>query len=510
MSLIDGAAEYSSYDYGTDTEDIMPSAYQHSEVSVCRLVMVGFFWVNAGLYGNEAILEALPPLYAFLGILLVPLIHSMPMAFIQAELSTATREESQQFVVWINDACGNAIGTQNAYWVWVIHTVDSAVYPVLAAAYFGYVLNLSYLQERFIAFGIVIVTTIFRLLGKNLMSCQNILALLSLAPSFIYIVSGVRFLKPERWIVVDNPKNWALGISWILWLYSGMFSLGELATQVIQGPNEKKGRRKFVTTVIIIGIVIALFNFIPLAIAISIDDDRTKYEPGHFTQLSEKAAGAWMKWFFTVGSAICLVGLYNYQILPAERTAMYFVKKYLPRLFSTSPVTQQSSSLLYQCCFSRMNSGAGDITPFFVIFNALIIIGLTCLKYSTLVEIEMLMSSICTILFFYTYIYFRWKKPTLHRPFRIPGRICSSITISIIPIIISLFNIYFVLVDEEQTFDKIRFFKVWAFLLIILIGVIGHILGRLLDCGCPQTEDYSNIRGYPLDSNSDGNRVARI
>ena len=98
------------------------------------MVVVGFFWVHGGIYGNEAMLMAGPPLYVFILLGIVPFVYSLPIALIVAELSSAFPEDGG-YVVWVQEACGKRIGSHHAYWVWVIYVVDAAIYPVLVANY---------------------------------------------------------------------------------------------------------------------------------------------------------------------------------------------------------------------------------------------------------------------------------------------------------------------------------------------------------------------------------------
>ena len=98
------------------------------------MVVIGFFWVHGGIYGNEAMLMAGPPLYVFIMLGLVPFVYSLPIALITSELSTAFPEDGG-YVVWVHEACGRRLGSHHAYWVWVIYVVDAAIYPVLVANY---------------------------------------------------------------------------------------------------------------------------------------------------------------------------------------------------------------------------------------------------------------------------------------------------------------------------------------------------------------------------------------
>ena len=103
-------------------------------MSVVSAIFVSFFLCCGGIYGNEAMLMAGPPLYVFIMLGIVPFLYSLPIALIVAELSTAFPEDGG-YVVWVQEACGKRIGSHHAYWVWVIYVVDAAIYPVLVANY---------------------------------------------------------------------------------------------------------------------------------------------------------------------------------------------------------------------------------------------------------------------------------------------------------------------------------------------------------------------------------------
>ncbi len=105
-----------------------------TKVGVFGLASVAFFWVSGGVYGNEELLLAAPPAYIFLGLLIMPLVYSLPIALVTAELSTLMPVDSG-LVMWVREAFGKRVGNHNAYWVWVCWLVDSSVYPVLASAF---------------------------------------------------------------------------------------------------------------------------------------------------------------------------------------------------------------------------------------------------------------------------------------------------------------------------------------------------------------------------------------
>ena len=66
--------------------------HRKKKVGLLGMVVVGFFWVHGGVYGNEAMLVAGPPRYVFFLLAVVPFVYSLPIALIVAELSTAFPE----------------------------------------------------------------------------------------------------------------------------------------------------------------------------------------------------------------------------------------------------------------------------------------------------------------------------------------------------------------------------------------------------------------------------------
>ena len=67
--------------------------HKKGKIGVWGLLVIGFFWVHGGIYGNEAMLMAAPPAYVFVMLGIVPFVYSLPIALIVAELSTAFPED---------------------------------------------------------------------------------------------------------------------------------------------------------------------------------------------------------------------------------------------------------------------------------------------------------------------------------------------------------------------------------------------------------------------------------
>ena len=262
------------------------------------MVVVGFFWVHGGIYGNESMLMAGPPLYVFILLGVVPFVYSLPIALIVAELSTAFPEDGG-YVVWVQEACGKNIGSHHAYWVWVIYVVDAAIYPVLVANYVDTMMPMSATGRSLFAVAIVLGVTLINLNGTDMMVKFNtLLAIISLVPTLIFTVLGLPNTTVERCMVSEGEVDWTLLVSWTLWLYCGFFSLGTLAGE-LENP-----RRTFIIAIAILFPTVLLLNTLPLAVALGTDDRLEHYTAGYFNVLAGRLGGRWLDGGFQLGANV--------------------------------------------------------------------------------------------------------------------------------------------------------------------------------------------------------------
>ena len=319
----------------TGTANMEP---KKGKIGVWGLLVIGFFWVHGGIYGNEAMLMAAPPVYVFVMLGLVPFVYSLPIALIVAELSTAFPEDGG-YVVWVRDACGHAVGSHHAYWVWIIYVVDASIYPVLVASYVDTMVPMGATNRGLLAVGIVLAVTAINLLGTDIMVKFNtVLAILSLLPTLVFTVYGLPELQPAKAMVYEGEVDWSLLVSWILWLYCGFFSLGTLAGELEQP------RRTLLVALAVLFPTVLVLNTLPIAVALSLDDRPEHYSAGYFNVLAGRLAGAWLDWSFQLGANVCLVGLYNAAVLTAERSLYFLVQSNYAEPMARLAAAQGSST----------------------------------------------------------------------------------------------------------------------------------------------------------------------
>ena len=198
------------------------AAPREKRVGICSLVVIGFFWVSGGIYGNEELISAAPPLIVVAFTVLMPLLFSLPSALMTAELATAFPSDGGQ-VAWVEMAFGASLGGHNAYWMWLANLFDAAVYPQMATQYLASALasriDLSHTVQQIIRWSLVAAIALLNLLGVEwITASQGVIFAISITPCLLYIVLGLPHLEPANLIVSDGPVDAALLFSWTVWL----------------------------------------------------------------------------------------------------------------------------------------------------------------------------------------------------------------------------------------------------------------------------------------------------
>jgi len=188
-------------------------------------------------------MQAAPPALVFALLFLAPLFFALPICLITAEMSTAFPVNGG-YVVWVSQAVGPWLGGHNAYWVWMLNAIDVSMYPLLAAGYVSEQVPIGLAGERSSSVALILLVTCVNLVGVDwIVRFNTVLFAASLVPCLIFIAAGVpgAVAKPEELVVVDGEMDWAVSLSWTLWLYSG-FCHSARWRESWRTPNDTAGR----------------------------------------------------------------------------------------------------------------------------------------------------------------------------------------------------------------------------------------------------------------------------
>uniref|UniRef100_A0A6B2L4B8 Amino acid permease/ SLC12A domain-containing protein n=1 Tax=Arcella intermedia TaxID=1963864 RepID=A0A6B2L4B8_9EUKA len=395
------------------------------------LLCITFFLVCGGAFGIERI-AIVPPLYAVLGILLIPWLYGFPMALITAELATAMPVQ-EGFVYWSSRAFGRMIGYLEGWLVVFVVTIDKALYPAILVGYIEMVTRPLGLWESFsvnVAFVSIGFLCVFfgpSFLGK----ITRLFALIVILSLCIFSVSCFVHSDVEvsRWVaVVDTNRNdlddYQKYFTVLIWSFNGYDYSGFLAAEIA---NPESTYPRALISSLLINIIAYL---VPLFAALSISPDLDCFS---FIWIATHQLSPWTFYTTICGAVFSTLGVYVVYIhSSANSLAALSAKGDAPSIFSITSHHFQ--------------------TPWVAIifFSITTLLG-TFFDFSFLVEVETVLYSIHTIILTGTFFKLRKSFPDMNRPFRVPGHILLLLSGAIFPVMIAIINI--ALLVSSLTFE---------------------------------------------------------
>ena len=479
---------------GDERQALLPTPRRRG-VGVLSLVVIGFFWVSGGIYGNEELISAAPPLMVIAWTLGCALLFALPNALMTAELATAFPATGGQ-VVWVESACGSIIGAQNGFWVWITYLLDAAVYPQMASRYLGGTLKLSEFAQQGLGLAVVGAIAIVNLIGLDCVTATQAVAfVLSLLPCLLFSGFGLHIISPTTILSSSGPIDWALLLSWAVWLYSGFSSLGSMAGEV------ENPRRTYPLVVLLLLPLVSCLNILPFAVALSLDSNPSHYTAGHFAVLAKQLAGQWLETLFVIGANISLIGLYHSQVLGAERALVAFGERRLGYNAAAAQTAvngeladgssadaakppKRCRAAMIKWLMGAPGAAGGSVPRISILFNALCAGALTLAPYASLVEIEMMLYSVQHILFLYSFVALRVRMKEAERPFKLPGGTAVAAMACIPPLVICLATL---------GANLIKPIHAAAFGGALMVGVVGHLVVVAL---CRTRSSSARAEGY--------------
>src|SRR6476620_8157493 len=120
------------------------------------LMAATFFMVSGGPYGIEDIIGGAGYKWAFVLLLCLPLLWSLPTALMIGELASALPAEGG-FYVWVRRALGPFWGFQEAWLSLAASIFDMAIYPTIFLLYLGQLWPAAIAGHRYVIVGGLVV-----------------------------------------------------------------------------------------------------------------------------------------------------------------------------------------------------------------------------------------------------------------------------------------------------------------------------------------------------------------
>jgi amino acid transporter len=400
-------------------------------LNLLPLIGVVFFIVCGGAYGLEPVVAAVGGGWAIVLIALVPLVWSLPIALMVAELASAIPEDGGYYV-WVRTALGDFWGVQEAWWTLCYTFVDVAIYPVLFVNYLAFFYPWLRLDEHgsgtwtvlLCRWGIALAVIVSALVvnwrgvaavGQSAAWNTAVVLLPFAVLTAVALHSGGA--AHQAWSVVkaglaNNGRAGliTLGFSTVLWNYMGWDN-----TSTFAGEVNDAGRNYPRALAIVMLITVAAY-LAPVFAGLAVT---TKAEAWSESQgwpvIAALAGGAWFGWLLAGAALVAMWSIFNSQLLYSSRLPYVMaLDGWLPGTLAT--VSKRTgmpvAALIGSCAVSS-------------IFAAL--------SFGKLVLIDVLLYSTALSLEFVALIALRWKQPAMPRPFRVPGGWAGVILVTILP-----------------------------------------------------------------------------
>ena len=425
-------------------------------IRILPLIAIIFFSSSGGPYGIETVLSSSGIGMSLILLVTIPLLLSLPMSLMNAELSSALPLEGG-FYSWVKIACGSFLGFMEAALSWMASWLDTALYPIIFVDYLSIWIpsvtrgkhvffsffggNFSVDTHWLMAIGIMIPLAIINILGVKLVGSGLVISMaLLFAPLFVFIALAISRFASNPTSAIFSPmtlhnqsmmSSAGAGLGIMLWSYIG-YDSATTAGGEIENASSAYPKALFFNLPLV-----ALSYTLPILAALASGlhkGDVSAWDNGDFAHAANILGGTWLKTGLIIGALVAQAGLFSSFLLCMSRLPfMLAADGYLPRsLARVSPKTNTPIRAIVISVF---------IYAFFASLN-----------FTTLIDSDMFLTLAALLLEFVALLVLRFRFPHMKRPYKIPGGWWGAIAVTVPPAFLTLWLLQNTFVQEPLAF----------------------------------------------------------
>ena len=412
--------------------------------------------VSGGTYGTEEIIHGAGYGRGILILLLLPVLWSLPTAFMIGELSSALPAEGGYYA-WVRRGMGNFWGFQEAWLSLIASIFDMAIYPTLFVAYLTRMFPWFQQGNRgwWIALAVVVACALLNIAGVKVVSITSLWLFLVLSAPFVVIVVLAPFKLGALASTVMKPTTSTVdilgGLLICMWNYMGWDNASTIATEV------ERPQRTYPRAMLVAVTIVAITYVLPFAAMWMTGLKATAWETGSWADIAGLLGGPLLRIGIVLGGMISAFGMFNALVMSYSRLPLALAQDgMLPAVFGK---LQKKSR-----------------APWVAII-ALAIGWAMCLGlgFARLVTLDILLYGASLFLEFVALAVLRFREPGLQRPFRVPGGKLGGIAIGIPPVLLLAFSVI------RSQHESILGMSSFAFGMILMAsGVLAYGLNHVL------------------------------
>ena len=382
-------------------------------LSLFGLICIAYFTTSGGAFGIEPLVGQVGAGWAIALILLSPIVWSLPMALMVAELATLLPDEGGYYI-WVRESLGSFWAVQEAWWTMGYGIALAAIFPVLFVSYLTFFIpsldssagGSAALIRWLVAVLVIVTATAVNLRGAVDVGAWAIGSAIFILACFVVLVlvwvahgSGpaVAIGAVRADLSRGRPEALLLGLSTIVFNFGGWDNISPFAGEVEQP------QRNYPRALAVVMITVVLGYLLPVIAGVAVTTDPAVWsaEQG-FPVIAQLIGGRWLGSLIAAAGLVSMWNLFNSQILYVSRLPLVMARDgWLPKIFG-----KVSDS-------AAPNAAILVISGLAVIFAAL--------SFGSLALIQCLLYTGALVLEYLALIVLRVRRPRAHRTFRVPG-----------------------------------------------------------------------------------------
>jgi amino acid transporter len=381
--------------------------------------------VSGGTYGTEEIIHGAGYGRGILILLFLPVLWSLPTAFMIGELSSAL-PAAGGYYAWVRRGMGNFWGFQEAWLSLAASIFDMAIYPTLFVFYLRQMSPWFGIGNHGIYAGLFVVLTCaaLNLAGIRVVGLTSLWLFFLLSAPFALVVVLAPFktgaLADSHGAPAITGLGLVGGVLVAMWNYMGWDNASTIAQEV------ERPQRTYPRAMIATVIVVALSYVLPFAAVYLTGAPSSLFgEDGSWATVAGTLGGTiagfqWLRFLIVLGGMMSGFGMFNALVLSYSRLPLAMARDgMLPKAFGRISKRTNTPWLAIVVCAACWALCLG-------------------LGFRRLVTLDIMLYGASLMLEFVTLVVLRIKEPELKREFRVPGGMAGAITCGIFPLLLLL------------------------------------------------------------------------
>jgi len=377
--------------------------------------------VSGGTYGTEEIIHVAGYGRGILILVFLPILWSLPTAFMIGELSSALPHEGGYYA-WVRRGLGNFWGFQEAWLSLVASIFDMAIYPTLFVIYLKQMAPWFGDGNHGIWAGLFVVVTCaaLNIAGIRVVGITSLWLFFLLSAPFAIIV----LLTPFKIGAFAEPHGTSVGtglgllggVLVAMWNYMGWDNASTIAQEV------ERPQRTYPRAMIAAVILVSLTYVLPfLAVYFTGIPASSFSSEGSWATVAGTLGGRilgfeWLRFFIVLGGMMSAFGMFNALVMSYSRLPLAMAwDGMLPKVFGKTSKKTNAPWVAILVCAAGWALCLG-------------------LGFSKLVTLDILLYGSSLTLEFVTLVVLRVREPNLKREFKVPGGIAGVVMVGLFPI----------------------------------------------------------------------------